>query len=79
MQLYCVFLDQKVKIVISKWNQDGFSQNMAAISQHAVVEKIAGEGIVYPIVFPFFMFWLEVKAYGDAPHVFTIGVYGINN
>ena len=47
----------------------GFSQNMAAITQHAIVEKRAGEGMFFPFFFPLFMFLLELKAYGDAPHV----------
>ena len=47
----------------------GFSQNMAAITQHAIVEKRAGEGMFFPFFFTLFMFWLELKAYGDAPHV----------
>ena len=42
---------------------------MAAITQHAIVAKRAGEGMFYPIFFPLFMFWLKLKAYGDAPHV----------
>ena len=42
---------------------------MAAITQHAIVEKRAGEGMVFPFFFPLLMFWLELKAYGDAPHV----------
>ena len=42
---------------------------MAAITQHAIVEKRAGEGMVFPFFFPLFMFWLELKAYGDVPHV----------
>ena len=42
---------------------------MAAITQHAIVEKRAGEGMVFPFFFPLFMVWLELKAYGDAPHV----------
>ena len=69
MHLYCVFLDQKVKMVIPNLNQDGVSQNMAAITQHAIVEKRAGEGMFFPFFFPLFMFLLELKAYCDAPHV----------
>ena len=69
MHLYCVFLDQKVKIVISYLNQTGFSQNMAAITQHAIVEKRADEGMFFPLFFPLFMFLLELKANGNAPHV----------
>ena len=42
MHLYCVFLDQKIKIVISNLNQDRFFQNTAAIKQHAIVEKKNG-------------------------------------
>ena len=41
---------------------------MAAITQHAIVEKKAGEGMLFPFFFPLFMFWLELKAYGDTPH-----------
>ena len=63
------FLDQKVKIVIPNLNQDGVSQNMAAITQHSIVEKRVGEGMFFPFSFPLFMFWLELKAYGDALHV----------
>ena len=39
---------------------------MAAITHHAIVEKRAGEGMFFPFFFPLFMFWLELKAYGDA-------------
>ena len=39
MHLNCVFLDQKLKIVISDQYLDGFSKNMVAIKQHAIVEK----------------------------------------
>ena len=42
---------------------------MAAITQHAIVEKRAGEGMVFPFFSPLFMFLLELKAYGDAAHV----------
>ena len=42
---------------------------MAAITQHAIVEKRAGEGMAFPFFFPLLMFWLELKAYADAPHV----------
>ena len=43
---------------------------LAAITQHAIVEKRAGEGMFFfPFFFPLLMFWLELKAYGDAPHV----------
>ena len=45
----------------------GFSKNMAAIKQHAIAKKRVGKGMsFFP---PLFMFWLELKAYGDAPHV----------
>ena len=47
----------------------GFSQSMEAITQHAIVEKRVGEGMFFPFFFPLFMFWLVLKAYGDAPHV----------
>ena len=47
----------------------GFSKNMAAINQHATVEKKAGECMFSHFLFAFFMVWLEFKAYGDAPHV----------
>ena len=47
MHLYCVFLDQKVKIVISNGNWDGVSKHMAAIKQHAIVEKRASEGMFF--------------------------------
>ena len=43
----------------------GFPQNMAAITQHAIVEKRACEGMAFPFFFPLFMFWLELKAYGE--------------
>ena len=69
MHLYCVFLDQKVKMVISNLNQDGVFPKLATITHHAIVEKRAGEGMFFPFFFPLFMFWLELKAYGDAPHV----------
>ena len=42
---------------------------MAAITQHAIVEKRVGEGMFFPFFSPLFMFWLELKAYGDAYHV----------
>ena len=42
---------------------------MTAITQHSVVEKRASEGVFFPSFFPLIMFWLELKAYGDAPHV----------
>ena len=45
----------------------GFSKNMAAIKQHAIDEKRVGKDMLS--FFPLFMFWLELKAYGDAPHV----------
>ena len=45
----------------------GFSKIMAAIKQHAIAEKRVGKGMLF--FFPLFMFWLEVKAYGDAPYV----------
>ena len=41
---------------------------MAAINQHATVEKKAGECMFSQFLFPLFMVWLEFKAYGDAPH-----------
>ena len=68
MHLYCVFLDQKVKILISYLKQEGVSRNMAAITQHAIVEKRASEGMVFPFFFPLLMFWLELKAYA-MPHM----------
>ena len=42
---------------------------MAAIKQHAIVEKRAGEGMFFPFFFPLFMFWLEFKTYSGAPRV----------
>ena len=45
----------------------GFSKNMAAIKQHAITEKRVGKGMLY--FFNILMFWLELKAYGDALHV----------
>ena len=69
MHLYFVFLEQKVKIVISKGTGMGFSKKMAAINQHATIEKKAGECMFSHFLFPLFMVWLEFKAYGDAPHV----------
>ena len=42
------FSGSKSKKVISKLNQDGVSQNMAAITQHAIVEKRVGEGMFFP-------------------------------
>ena len=68
MHLHCVFLDQKVKITISKMNWDGFFQNMTAIKQHAIVEKERVRYVFFSF-FPLFMSWLEFKAYGDASHV----------
>ena len=47
----------------------GFSKNVSAIRQHPIVEKRTGEGFFFHFLFPFFMFWLEFKAYGDDPHV----------
>ena len=38
---------------------------MAAINQHATVEKKAGECMFSQFLFPLFMVWLEFKAYGD--------------
>ena len=35
---------------------------MEALTQHAIVEKRAGEGMFFPFFFPLFMFWLELKA-----------------
>ena len=61
------YLHQNVKIVISYLSQDGFSQNMAAITQHAIVEKRAGEGMIFAFFFPLFMFWLEIEAHDDCP------------
>ena len=46
--------------MISKLNQDGFSQNMAPITQHAIVEKRAGEGMVFPF-FPYSCFGLNFR------------------
>ena len=65
MHLYCVFLDQKVKKVIS----NRCFQNMAAVNQHATVVKKAGECMFSHFLFPLFIIWLEFKAYGDYPHV----------
>ena len=53
--------------MIFNLNQDGVSQNMAAITQHAIVEKRAGEGMFFSFFFTLFMLWIELKAYGDAP------------
>ena len=47
----------------------GFSKNMAAINQHATVEKRAGEGMLSRFLFPLFIFWLGYKANCDDPHV----------
>ena len=69
MHFYCVFLDEKVKNIDFELTRTGFSQNMTAITQHAIVEKRADEGMLFPFLFPLFMFRLEFKAYGDAPHV----------
>ena len=30
----------------------------------------------YAFLFPFFMFWLQLKAYGDGPHVFNCQILG---
>ena len=40
----------------------GFSKNMAAINQHAAVEKKAGECMFSHFLLPLFMVWLEFKA-----------------
>ena len=40
------------------------------VSELPVCDNGAGEGMVFPFFFPLFMFRLELKAYGDAPHVF---------
>ena len=45
---------------------------MAAITQHAIIEKRAGEGMFFPFFFPLIMFLLQLKAFGDAPHVFEM-------
>ena len=34
---------------------------MAAITQHAVVEKRADEGMIFPFFFPLFMFGLNLR------------------
>ena len=47
----------------------GFSINMAAIIQHATVEKRAVEGRFSHFLFLLFMVWLEFKAHGDDPDV----------
>ena len=52
MHLYCVILDLNVKIVISEFSHDRVSQNMEAITQHAIVEKRAGEGMYFSFFFP---------------------------
>ena len=62
------FSGPKSKKVISNLKLVGFSKNMAAIKQHALVEKEQME-VFFPFFFPLFMFWLEFNAYGDAPHV----------
>ena len=46
----------------------GFSKNTAAIKQHAIVEKERVK-VFFPFFFPLFMFWLEIRAYGDDLHV----------
>ena len=61
MHLYCVFLDQKVKIVISYLKWVGFSKNMAAIKQHAIVEKMVGEGMFFPFFSPYSCFGLNLR------------------
>ena len=52
MYLHCVFLDKKVKIVIS---------NMAAITQQAIVEKRASESMFYLSVSPYSCFGLNLR------------------
>ena len=48
----------------------GTKIQMAVITQHAMVEKRAGEDMFFPFFSPLFVFLLELKAYRDAPHVF---------
>ena len=59
--MYCVFLDQNVKIVISNLDQDGISQNMAAVTQHAIVEKLAGKGMFFLYFSPYSGFGLNFR------------------
>ena len=62
MHLYCVFLDQKVKIAITYLNWDGCSKKYSSD-----LNKIrAGEGVFLSFLPPLFMFLLEFKEHGDA-------------
>ena len=67
--LILCFLDLKVKIVISNLNQDGVFPKYGSHYTTCIVEKRAGEGMLFLFFFHLFMFWLELKAYGDAQHV----------
>ena len=62
VHLYCVCLDQKVKIVISILNQD------KVFPKYGCHYKSRWRSVFF-FLFPLFMLWLELKAYGDAPHV----------
>ena len=51
-----------MKIAISYLNWDGVFQNMAAIKQHAIVEKRAGEGMFFFLTFsPYLCFGLNLR------------------
>ena len=63
------FLDQKVKIVISYLNQDGVFPKYGSHYTTCNSWKKSGWRYVFPFFFPLFMFWLELTAYRDAPHV----------
>ena len=69
MHLYCVFMDPKVKIMISIGTGTIFFHNRAAIKQLAIVEKEPVKVCFFHFLFPLFMFWLGFKAYGDDLHV----------
>ena len=42
---------------------------MSAITQHAIVEKRAGEGMFFAFIYSFFMFWLELEEKKVMPHM----------
>ena len=71
MHLFCVILDQKVKIVISNRNWDGVFQKYGQplINMQRLKKAGSPKGMFSHFLFPLFMVWLEFKAYGDEPHI----------
>ena len=59
MLSYCVFLDQKVKMMISNLNQDGVFPKYG--SHQAIVEKRAGEGMFFHSISPYSCFGLNLR------------------